>query len=236
MRSKLGFLGLIAALAFPLGCTAVQEGFVAGAVAGGATGALYGSVAGGVNAGEGAVVGALAGGIIGAFTADIMAEEEVDVEALTKERDELKAALDKCGARCGKLETENANLKKRIAGLEAKIAAMGRTKGKEVSRGVISSDALFYAGSDKLTAKGKAALDQAAKRIKKSFRDKDITIEGHTDSAPISKSGWKSNWELGSARALAVMNYLIDQHSISAGKLSATSHADTKPIASNDTK
>ncbi len=235
MRSKLGLLGLIVALVVSTGCTAVQEGFVAGAAAGGAAGAWYGTVAGGVHTAEGAAAGAAVGGIIGALTADALAEEE-DLEALIEERDRYKAALEKCQANCKDLEAKNAELKRRIAALEARIAAMGRTKGKEVARGVISSDTLFHPGSDALTAKGKKALDQAANEIKKNYRGKDIAIEGHTDSAPISKSHWKSNWELGSARALAVMHYLIETHSIPAGKLSATSYADTKPIASNDTK
>ena len=86
-----------------------------------------------------------------------------------------------------------------------------------------------------LTPDGKRVLDQNADRIKSQYSGYLIQVEGHTDNVPIGASGWKSNWELGSARALAVLHYLEDQHGISGGPLSVASFAQHKSVASNST-
>ena len=66
--------------------------------------------------------------------------------------------------------------------------------------------------------------------------DLNIGIEGHTDNEPIEYSGWKSNWELSTARALSVLHYLADQEGIAPQRLSAVGYGEYKPVASNDTK
>jgi chemotaxis protein MotB len=63
-----------------------------------------------------------------------------------------------------------------------------------------------------------------------------VGIEGHTDNIPIARSGWKSNWELSSARALAVLHYLEKEEKISPERLSAIGYGEFQPVASNDTK
>ena len=64
------------------------------------------------------------------------------------------------------------------------------------------------------------------------FRDYQITIEGHTDDAPISTAQFPSNWELSTARASAVVHYFLEQ-GIAAQKLRAAGYADTFPVAPN---
>ena len=68
--------------------------------------------------------------------------------------------------------------------------------------------------------------------------DKQIRIEGHTDNVPITgklKSRYKTNWELSTARATTVVRYLIDTGGVGKQHLSAVGHADTRPVASNET-
>ena len=63
-----------------------------------------------------------------------------------------------------------------------------------------------------------------------------ISIEGHTDNVPIGMGGrFRSNWDLSSARAAAVADYLLNQSFLEAGKLTVSGFADTLPIASNET-
>lgn len=63
-----------------------------------------------------------------------------------------------------------------------------------------------------------------------------ISIEGHTDNVPIGLGGrFRSNWDLSSARAAAVADYLLNQSFLEAGKLTVSGFADTLPIASNET-
>ncbi|MCX5681842.1 MAG: OmpA family protein [Candidatus Omnitrophica bacterium] len=61
-------------------------------------------------------------------------------------------------------------------------------------------------------------------------------IEGHTDNVPIKHSGWKSNWELSSARAMSVLHYLVDKQGIDPTRVSGTGYGEFHPVASNDTK
>ncbi|MFC1594414.1 flagellar motor protein MotB, partial [Candidatus Omnitrophota bacterium] len=62
-----------------------------------------------------------------------------------------------------------------------------------------------------------------------------IAVEGHTDNVPIRYSGWLSNWELSSARALSVLHFLIDEGGINPERLSANGYGEFHPVVSNDT-
>lgn len=60
-----------------------------------------------------------------------------------------------------------------------------------------------------------------------------ITVEGHTDSRPISNYRYPSNWELSGARASSVVRYLISEHNLDVERFSTVGYADTKPIVPN---
>ncbi len=61
-----------------------------------------------------------------------------------------------------------------------------------------------------------------------------IVVEGHTDDVPISTSRYASNWELSTARAAAVVRWLIGR-GVPARRFSAAGYADLRPLASNGT-
>ncbi|MGF6634240.1 hypothetical protein OKW38_002925 [Paraburkholderia sp. MM5496-R1] len=61
-----------------------------------------------------------------------------------------------------------------------------------------------------------------------------VLVEGHTDSVPISTAKYASNWELSSARAGAVVRYLVER-GIEPHRLAAIGRADNFPlVAGND--
>jgi chemotaxis protein MotB len=60
-------------------------------------------------------------------------------------------------------------------------------------------------------------------------------VEGHTDDRPISTAQFPSNWELSTARASAVLRYLVARHGIAPARMSAAGYADQRPVASNAT-
>src|SRR5205085_11643896 len=64
----------------------------------------------------------------------------------------------------------------------------------------------------------------------------DIRVDGHTDSTSIDSPRYPTNWELSSARALAVTRYLSETDHIPAGRLMATGFGEFRPIAPNDTR
>ncbi len=97
------------------------------------------------------------------------------------------------------------------------------------------SEVLFDSGKAKLRKDSYAKLDKVAGVLNTTVSDLNVGIEGHTDNQPIKKSGWKSNWELSTARALSVLHYLSDK-SVSEPRLAAIGYGEYKPVASNDTK
>lgn len=98
------------------------------------------------------------------------------------------------------------------------------------------ADVLFDSGKAKLKSEVLPSLDKVAQILIENVPENDIGIEGHTDNEPIKYSGWKSNWELSTARALSVLHYLIDKKKISPVRVSAIGYGEHRPIASNATK
>ena len=56
-----------------------------------------------------------------------------------------------------------------------------------------------------------------------------LRIDGHTDKRPIHTSQFNSNWELSAARAISVVNYLIEK-GIPAKRLAAAGFGEFQPI------
>ena len=61
-----------------------------------------------------------------------------------------------------------------------------------------------------------------------------VRVEGHTDDTPIRTSRFASNWELSTARATEVVEYLIGAGGLPPGRLSAAGYAEHRPRAAND--
>ena len=58
-------------------------------------------------------------------------------------------------------------------------------------------------------------------------------IEGHTDSTDTDPSIWPSNWELSTARSLAVLHYLSDI-GVNEQRFQVAGFADTMPLTRDD--
>lgn len=98
------------------------------------------------------------------------------------------------------------------------------------------SEVLFSSGKADLRADSLNKLNKVATVLKTTVSDLNVGIEGHTDDVPIKRSGWKSNWELSTARALSVLHHLEDKERISPKRLSATGYGEFRPVVSNATK
>lgn len=75
----------------------------------------------------------------------------------------------------------------------------------------VAGDVLFSSGKATLRNQAKASLDQIVGVINRQYAGNRIRVEGHTDSDPIKKSGWKTNERLGAERAMAVEEYLVSK-------------------------
>jgi len=75
----------------------------------------------------------------------------------------------------------------------------------------VAGDVLFASGKATLLNNSKTSLDQIVGVINRQYAANMIRVEGHTDSDPIKKSGWKTNERLGAERAMAVETYLVSK-------------------------
>ena len=106
-------------------------------------------------------------------------------------------------------------------------------------RFVFQSEVLFQSGSADIGENGRQSLVQLADALKEiAAKIPDginwiLQIEGHTDAIPIYNEQFANNWELSAARAISVVEFLIDQ-GIPAGRLSATGYGEFQPIESGD--
>jgi len=113
----------------------------------------------------------------------------------------------------------------------------GRVRAHMEPRGLIVSlgeAGVFDSGSDQIKPEGKALLDRIAATLVS--LDNQIRVEGHTDNVPIRNSRFPSNWELSTARATAMISYLIGNFQLKPELVSAAGYAEYRPAASNDTE
>jgi chemotaxis protein MotB len=98
----------------------------------------------------------------------------------------------------------------------------------------IGEGIVFDSGSDQIKPEGRALIDTIATSLVSLGNY--IRVEGHTDNVPIQNSRFPSNWELSTARATAVVSYLIAKFGLSPELLSAAGYAEYRPTAANDTE
>jgi chemotaxis protein MotB len=119
--------------------------------------------------------------------------------------------------------------------LKTEIAS-GKVEVHLEARGLVISlkeAILFPSGSDVLGSGGNPTVNKVANTLR--AVPNPIRLEGHTDSVPIQSARFRSNWELSSARAIAMLESLTHQHEIPAKRLAIVGYADTVPVGSNDT-
>jgi chemotaxis protein MotB len=108
-------------------------------------------------------------------------------------------------------------------------------------RFVFQSEVLFDTASADIGPAGQDQLDTLATTLILITKEipSDINwvlrVDGYTDKRPISTPQFPSNWELSSARAIAVVKYLISR-GIPANRLAATGFADSNPLDTADTE
>lgn len=107
-------------------------------------------------------------------------------------------------------------------------------------RFVVPTDILFDSGSAQLNPAAQEqmkklaqTLNQVAAEIPSSL-DWIVRIDGHTDKRPIHNAQFASNWELSTARAVAIVKYLVVQ-GIPANRLSANGFGQFQPLDPADT-
>ncbi|HSO33173.1 MAG TPA: flagellar motor protein MotB [Labilithrix sp.] len=129
-----------------------------------------------------------------------------------------------------------------LDGLEASLAKKGdpteAPSGVEVFRRRnelvlrLSDGLLFASGDDTLREPAVRVLQRIVSELKK--RNVDIRVEGHTDNRPIHTSRFRSNWDLSTSRATAVVALLAGE-GLTAARLSAAGYGEFHPLGENAT-
>ena len=137
--------------------------------------------------------------------------------------DDPRPVLDK-----EKLEELREVLKQQVikAGLTDKVEVANDPRGLVL---YVTNGVLFDSGEARLTQQGRLLLEGLGVVFRRVGND--LVVEGHTDSRPINSAAFPSNWELSTARATAVLRYLIEHEHVAQGRLAASGYADTKPRA-----
>lgn len=139
-----------------------------------------------------------------------------------------------------KLKGELSDMEKARRELESRLK--NEIDDKEVKVEMLERGLVITFVAEVLFSSGKADLkDDSLKKLEKvsnvlttTVKDLFIGVEGHTDNVPIKYSGWKSNWQLSTARALSVLEFL-EEKGVGSKRLSATGFGEHHPVATNDT-
>lgn len=144
---------------------------------------------------------------------------------LTMQRDEARSALDASESERRRLEEENSNLQARANEVPPPATTVAANTGAapnlDLPEGVtaenrdgtivltIEGDVLFDSGKATLKTDAKKTLDKVVSEIKKKYPNNQLRLAGFTDSDPIKKSGFKTNYHLGFERAFNVGEYVV---------------------------
>ncbi|MDR3324288.1 MAG: flagellar motor protein MotD [Zoogloeaceae bacterium] len=127
------------------------------------------------------------------------------------------------------------DMAKEIMEALAPLVKEGKVRVLESSRGVmveINDSVLFAPGQANLAPLSANALAAVGEVIAQT--EFPVTIEGHTDTMPISTPQFPSNWELSAVRATTVLR-LFAASGVGQERLTAIGYGEQRPVESNDT-
>jgi chemotaxis protein MotB len=165
-----------------------------------------------------------------------------DVSRLETERSGLGGELEQANKRMEELKKAQAQAEARAAQFRKLVTQFktltdaGKLKVEiRENRMIIAlgDKILFDPGKTDLKPEGKDALKQVTE-VLKTLQNRNFQVAGHTDNIPIKSAKFRSNWDLSTARAVEVVNFMIAS-GMEPKRLSAAGYADTSPVALNDT-
>ena len=187
-------------------------------------------------------------------------DKSLDAAANSRRDTEVKlAAAEGAEAELASKIANEAGQRKAAEAVEAKLKPVAAIAGALVLDGSevhlrITDRVLFKPNDDALTDRGKIVLGKLAAALK-DLPDKQVWVQGHTDDTPVPlprappppPRGAKApppppapvirfptNWELSSARALAVVHYLQDVAKLDPSRLAALAFGQYAPFSKKD--
>lgn len=118
----------------------------------------------------------------------------------------------------------------------AKELAEGKLKIELQGRGLVIAlrEAAFFAsGDDAIAPASMGTIEKIASVIQTTPNP--LRLEGYTDSIPIHNSRFRNNWELSTARGIAMLGLLQGKFGIPTERMSVAGYAENAPAESNET-
>lgn len=137
------------------------------------------------------------------------------------------------------LEMSNSELEAARQELLKKLKSemdLGNVSVSMTDRGIVvtvQNAILFDSGKADLKNTSDETLQTIGSILKQKATENMVYVEGHTDTDPITRSTWKSNWELSTARATEVLHALSAKSGIYPGQFVAAGYGEYHPVASN---
>jgi flagellar motor protein MotB len=98
----------------------------------------------------------------------------------------------------------------------------------------LPDEVLFEVGTGELKGPSRLMLHSIAEAIRRVPYT--VLIEGHTDNVPLRPgSRYASNWELSLARAMSVMNHMVEVEGIAPERLGVAAFGEYQPRVPNET-
>jgi chemotaxis protein MotB len=196
------------------------------------------------------------------ISSEAMAKVELlnqQIAAMRRQLSQLSSLLDAAEERNKASDTQVADLGRRLnSALAQKVQELNKYRSEFFGRlrqilsqrsdilvvgdrFVFQAEVLFPKGKAVLNPAGEAEMLKLADALKQLEQEipTDIAwvlrVDGHTDTDPMQNAEFKSNWELSSARAISVVNYLESQ-GVQSKHLVAAGFGQHQPLVAGDTE
>lgn len=160
---------------------------------------------------------------------DMMTRMEANMQATREELEDLRTKRAETEKRLAAFKELTSRLQKMIDAGELDVEVRNGTM--LVS---LPAEVLFPSGKADLSDAGKLAVLQVGASLKQ-FPERRFMVVGHTDNLPLKNSPLGDNWQLSTARAVNVTQFLINA-GLDPKRLMAAGHGPHDPVASNKTK
>jgi chemotaxis protein MotB len=156
------------------------------------------------------------------------------IESLNSEIVRLNEEIDETIHSRGSLAKAKAELSKQLAD---EIASGDLTIVTERKGLVIHflENALFEPEKVEIRSSAQAALDKIADILMGEFAENKVILEGHTDDAMPSDSGWRSSWEYTGVLSSEVLHYFVDVRGLNPARFEVVSCAEFQKVDPRDT-
>jgi len=159
---------------------------------------------------------------------EAVAAEVEKTQQRVKQNEVRIEAVDK-NAQSGISEAKGSAQKAMAKAAEAEKAA----KGKLIYTVTLSNDKVtFPVDHAEVSEDAKKIIDEAVATYTTENRGVFFEIEGHTDATGPEEY----NLKLGEERALAVRNYLYNQHKVALSRIEVISYGESQPVVDNKTR